>query len=143
MVLRAILAIVVGCALWYCLFMAVGIGIGLLWPDYRAAAALMFDADDFSLFTTPMLFANMLVFVAAGLGSGWLAAWIGKRPLPAQILSGAMLVLMLYNHYIRVWDDLPAWYNLVIPLIIAGAIYVGGRLPDHGRADGRAAAAAS
>jgi len=29
---------------------------------------------------------------------------------------------------VRVWDEVPAWYNIVVPLVIAGTIALGSRL---------------
>lgn len=127
-VLRPIAALVAGCAIWWFLFLAVGIAFGLLWPDYREAARLMFDEDDLSHFTTPMLFVNFVVFAAAGIVAGWLAALIGGSRLATLSLTLLFFIVMAYNHYVRVWEALPAWYNVVVPVVIAGTVTLGGRL---------------
>ena len=128
MPVRTISAVVLGGALWFFLFMAVGICFGFVWPAYAEAVSLLFDSGDSSLFTLPMYFINMIVFLAAGLGAGTLAAWVGKRPLPTLVLGGVALVLFGIDHYILVWDNLPHWYNLIIPWVIAGTLLAGGRL---------------
>lgn len=126
--LRTIAAIVVGCAGWWFLFLAVGIGFGLLWPEYREAARFMFSEGDLSHFRTPMLFLNLVVFAIAGLAVGWVVTLIGRSRIPALVVALLYLLYMAVNHYILVWDELPAWYNLVVPLFISGAIVLGGRL---------------
>lgn len=128
MSIRAIAAVVVGCAAWWFFFLAIGIGFGLLLPGYQEAARYMFREGDLSHFTTPMLFLNFVVFMFAGLAVGWLASLIGKSPIPALVVAGLYLLYMAINHYIVVWDELPGWYNLVVPLVIAGSIVLGGRL---------------
>jgi len=125
---RAIAAVFVGGFVWWFLFLAVGIGIGALWPDYREAARFMFQEDDLSHFTTPMLLANWVVFLGAGVGSGCLASLIGRSRTPLRVLAGLFLVVMMVNHYVLEWDALPAWYNVVVPFVIAAAILLGGRL---------------
>jgi len=61
--LRRVIAVVAGCALWMFLFYAVGIGFGLIWPAYAEAARFMMQESDLSHFTTPMLFLNWALFV--------------------------------------------------------------------------------
>lgn len=132
---RAVAGVVVGFVAWGFLFFAVGIGIGAVWPEYREAARAMFQENDLSQFRTPLLFANWAVFLGAGLGSGGLAALIGRTRTPALVLALLFLTYMIVNHYILVWDELPAWYNLVVPFVISGTIVLGGRLgsPATGR----------
>lgn len=127
-ILRGIGAFLAGGAVWWFLFLAVGIAFGLVWPDYREAARVMFNDDDLSRFTTPMLFVNFIVFATAGLVVGWLAAIVGGNRLPSLVIALVYLITMGYNHYVRVWDQLPAWYNVVVPLVIAGTIALGSRL---------------
>jgi len=132
--MRAALAVIVGIVVWWLLFFAVGIGVGAAWPDYRIAARFMFQEDDLSHFTTPMLFANWLVFLGAGVGSGWLTAFVGRSRLSTLVLTGLFLAYMILNHYVLVWDELPGWYNLIVPFVIAGTILLGGRVhhpPGH------------
>lgn len=129
MAFRAIAAVIGGAILGAALFMAVGIPIGLAWPDYRAAAQLFFASQDFSLFTTSMMLTNFVVFAIAGLTTGWLVAKVGRSRMAGQALAGLLLLYALFDHYYWLWHVIPTWYNLVAPWIIAGSIFIGSRLP--------------
>lgn len=88
----------------------------------------MFADGDFSHFTTPMLFLNFVVFICAGLIVGWLVSLFTRSWLAPMIVALIYLLLMAYDHYYLIWDAAPAWYNLVVPLIISGSIAAGGRI---------------
>jgi hypothetical protein len=126
--LRIITAIVAGLVVWMVGFFVIGIAFGLLWPAYAEAARFMFRAEDFSYFTTPMLFVNWLVFLGTGLIAGWLAAWIGKNRIAPLVVAVLYLAYGMVNHYVLVWDKLPGWYNLIVPFVMAVPIVLGGRL---------------
>jgi hypothetical protein len=134
---RPIASVVIGLALWWFLFFAIGIGFGSLWPQYQEAARLMFQEGDLSGFITPMLFLNLLLFVVAGLVVGGFASFIGRTRVPALILASLFLIYMVINHYILEWDQLPPWYNLIVPLIVSGSIILGSRLIRSSSANDR------
>lgn len=125
MTLRAVAAVVGGIVVWSALFMIVGIAFGLAWPDYRAAARLFLENQDFSLFTIPMMLTNFVLFSIIGLAAGWLAAAIGRSRLAGLVLAVLLFAYGLFEHYYLLWNDLPTWYNLVVPWIIAGSICIG------------------
>jgi hypothetical protein len=125
--MRTAIGTILGFAAWWFLFFAVGIAFGLLWPAYREAARFMFEGD-LGHFTTPMLFLNWLVFLIAGTVTGWVAAFAGSSRMPALIVALLLLGYGLVNHYILVWNELPDWYNLIVPLVIAAPVAIGGRL---------------
>jgi hypothetical protein len=125
---RIIAGIVTAVLVWWFLFMAIGIGIGLLWPDYQAAARAMFESDDLSFFTTPMLLTNWIIFIGAGLGAGWLVTVISANQIAPRALAVGFLVTMMINHYIIVWDEMPYWYNMIVPFVIAISILLGNLL---------------
>ena len=135
---RPIAAGILGLALWWFLFLAIGIGFGALWPEYRVAARVMFEQGDLSLFVTPMLFANFFLFVMTGLAVGAIATLVGRSNVPALMLTALFFIYAVINHYVLEWDQLPPWYNLIVPIVIAGSIWLGGRIIESGRntADG-------
>lgn len=125
---RAIAAVIAGGVLWYVLFMALGVAIGLVWPDYQQAAAEFFEREDFGLFSFPMMLMNLLLFAIAGKLTGWFVAALGASRKPALVLAGLFFALALFDHYYLVWNVLPSWYNLLVPWIVGGSIYLGSRL---------------
>jgi len=128
MSIRPAVGVVAGTFIWWFLFMLVGTGFGMLWPDYRAAARLMFETGAFTLFTTPMLGLNLVLFLSIGIATGWLVSMTARNRGAAQILALIAFAYMGFNHFYRVWGMLPDWYNVIVPFVIAGAIALGGRL---------------
>jgi hypothetical protein len=129
---RAIAAVVVGIVAWFVLFMVVGIAFGFLWGDYRAAASVFFANGDFSHFTIAMMITNFVVFIVAGAVDGRLVWIIGKNRVAVMVVAGLFLLYALFEHYYLLWGQLPDWYNVIMPWIIAGSIFLGGRLQKTG-----------
>jgi len=125
---RSIYAGIAGLALWWFLFYALGIGVGLLWPAYREAARVMFQERSFDLFTIPMLFANLIVFFLAGNAAGRVSTAVARGRGAALVLSALLLVYAVTEHYWLLWGRLPSWYNLIVPLVIAGSVWHGSRV---------------
>jgi hypothetical protein len=125
MTTRSIAGVFLGLALWWFLFFAIGIGIGFLSSDYREAARLMFQENDMSGYGTPQLFLNYVLFVIAGVVVGGVATLIDKGRAAALALTALFLLYMVINHYVMNWDQFPAWYNLIVPVVVAGSIYSG------------------
>jgi hypothetical protein len=128
MTLRAVGVFVGGIVIWSALFWIVGIAFGLAWPDYSAAAQLFFANQDFSLFTVPMMLTNFVLFTISGLASGWIVVTFGRNRKAGLALAALGLAYGLFEHYYLLWNVLPDWYNLVVPWIMGGSIYLGTRL---------------
>ena len=135
---RPIAGGILGLALWWVLFFVIGVGIGLLWPEYREAARVMFQEHSFRLFTPPMLLANLLLFTVAGIIVGRIATLVARSRISALVLAALLLLYAVIEHYILLWTQLPPWYNLIVPLVIAGSIWLGSRTPKFrtGHAEG-------
>jgi uncharacterized membrane protein (DUF485 family) len=127
MIWRVAGGVVLGLALYWLLFLALGVSFGLVWPDYRDAARVMMQERSFRLFTLPMFLANFVVFAVAGYAAGWLSTRISKTTKSATATTAILLVYAVTEHYILLWNQLPDWYNLTIPLVIAGSFWLGGR----------------
>jgi hypothetical protein len=125
---RSVAAGMLGFALWWLLFFAIGIGIGLLWPEYRDAARVMFQEGTFRLFTPPMLIADFLLFAVAGLAVGWVSTLIARNRTAALALAAVLFAYAAVEHYLLLWDQLPPWYNLIVPVVIGGFVWVGSRM---------------
>ena len=124
---RTAIGVLVGFVLWWFLFFVIGVGIGLAWPDYREAARAMMQEQSFRLFTTPMLLANYLLFAVAGLAAGRITTTFDKSGRAALVTAGLLLLYAGAQHYIRLWNQLPDWYNLTIPIVISAFVWLGGR----------------
>lgn len=133
---RRVAAAALGFTLWWFLFFAVGIAIGALWPAYREAGRSMYQEGDLSLFVTPMLFANLLVFVVAGAAVGSVTTLVGKSRIPARLVAAVLFIYAAINHYLWEWDQLTPWYNVIVPFVVAGSILLGSRLPAGHRGTG-------
>ena len=133
---RTAIGVLLGLLLWWLLFFVIGAGIGLVWPDYREAARVMMQEQSFRLFTTPMLFANYLLFAVAGLVAGRIATAIDKSGRASLIAAGLLFLYAGAQHYLRLWNQLPDWYNLTIPIVIAAFVWLGSA--PRPRADGSA-----
>jgi hypothetical protein len=125
MTLRSVGAFVGGIVIWSALFWMVGIAFGFAWPDYSTAARLFFASQDFSLFTVPMMLTNFVLFAIAGLASGWIVTKVARGRNAGLALAALGLGYGLVEHYYLLWNVLPDWYNLVVPWIMGGSIYVG------------------
>jgi hypothetical protein len=125
---RTTLTGLLGLVLWWFLFFAIGIGFGLVWPEYREAARMMFESGDTSGYRTPLLLLNLVLFTLIGLATGWFAAYVGRSRMPGLMIAALLLLYMLITHYLLEWDSFPAWYNLIVPWIAVGAIVAGNRL---------------
>jgi hypothetical protein len=128
MVWRSIAGVALGLALWWLLFPALGIGFGLLWPDYREAARVMMQEGTFRLFTPAMLFTNLLVFAVVGTAVGCIATLVSRSRGAALAIAALLLVYAVVEHYLLLWNQLPDWYNLIVPLVISGFVLLGGRV---------------
>jgi hypothetical protein len=124
---RTAIGVLLGLVLWWLLFFVIGVGIGLVWPDYREAARAMMQEQSFRLFTTAMLLANYLLFAVAGLVAGCVATIVDKSGRAALVTAGILLLYAGAQHYIRLWNQLPDWYNLTIPIVISAFVWLGGR----------------
>ncbi len=134
---RSIVGAIAGLVLWWVLFFVIGVGTGLLWPEYREAARVMFQERAFHLFTLPMLLANLLLFAVAGMVAGRVATLVARSRTSALVLAALLLLYAVVEHYILLWDQLPPWYNLIVPLVIAGSAWLGSRIsraPSRGNA---------
>jgi hypothetical protein len=122
---RVTVGAILGLAFYWLLFAVLGLSFGLLWSDYRDAARVMMQEQSFRLFTTPMLLTNYVVFAAAGAVAGWASTLVSKTIKSALAATAILLIYAGVEHYVLLWGKLPDWYNLTIPIVIAGFFWLG------------------
>lgn len=129
MLWRVVVGVLVGLALWWLLLLVLGTGIGFIWPEYREAARAMMQEQSFRLFTLPTLLVNYLLFAAAGAAAGWISAVIARTSKAGMVIAAVLLIYAVVQHFVLLWNELPAWYNLTIPIAISGFAWIGARIP--------------
>ena len=117
--LRAVLAVIVGYALWTAVWLG---GNSLLFSDASQAVA------NKQPYGEPGPLAGILLLsvgcsVAAGLATGAIAA---RRAMPASLVLATLLLLTGIAVQAGVWRLMPAWFHLtflglLVPVTIAGA----------------------
>jgi hypothetical protein len=117
--MRTILAIVVAVVAFALAATVCGWLLRLAWPDY-AAAEPAFG------FTLAMQIARLAIGAVSTIAAGAVAGVIAKRPRPAAVAAGIVLVAIFVPVHVMVWDKFPIWYHLVflaslVPLAMLGA----------------------
>ena len=126
---RGGLGVLGGGIVWYVGFFVLAQVPYQAWPAYAEAARFMFEQDDLSHFTTPMLFLNWAVFIGTGTLAGWLSRRIALNRIAPLVVGLVWLVYAVVNHYWLVWNELPDWYNLIVPFVIGLPILAWSRFP--------------
>lgn len=94
----------------------------LIWPAYASA-------EPERAYTPPMLLARLLVFAAMIAATSGVATVVARDMRLAWIASGLILALSLPPHLYPgyLWDDHPAWYDIVYLLSILPIAALAGR----------------
>lgn len=124
---RSVLAVVIGVVLWMVAFYALATGLALLWPDYAIHGRQWVREGAFT-FTPLMAFCNLVLWVLAEIGAGWMAAKISKRRGAVWVLAGLLGIYLAVLHLILYWPRFPWWYNLGVVIPVVPAVLFGARL---------------
>lgn len=128
MKLRIPLGILAGLLIWWVMFYASGTVFMYFWPAMLEAAGPVVENNDFSQFTTPMLLLLIVMYLWVNPIAGWLIVYITKNRDHVWIASVLMLIYAGYIHWFQLWNNLPDWYNVLVPIMIPPLMYLGGRL---------------
>lgn len=121
---RSILGVVIGAIVWMLGFYVLASGLGFLWPDY-AVHARQWLRDGTFTFTPGMAGCNLLLWVLADVGAGWVAAKVSKRRIAVWVLAGLVGIYLAAVHLIVSWPVFPWWYNLGVVLPAVPAVLLG------------------
>ena len=124
---RAVLGVLIGAIAWTAAFYVLAILLSLLWPDYASHGRVFINEGVFT-FTSPMACFNLLFWVLAEIGAGWVAMKISKRSGTVWVLAGLLGVYLAAMHLVFYWPRFPWWYNLGVVIPAVPAVLLGSRL---------------
>ena len=124
---RGLLGILAGAIAWTAGFYALAILLSVLWPDY-ALHGRAFIREGVFTFTSPMACFNLLFWVLAEIGAGWVAMKIAKRREAVWVLAALLGVYLASMHLVLYWPRFPWWYNLGVVIPAVPAVLLGARL---------------
>lgn len=129
---RNVLGVLVGAIVWMVGFYALAFLLAAWWPDYALHGRQFFREGVFT-FTPPMACFNLLIWVLAEIGAGWVAMKIAKRRGAVWVLAGLLGAYLASMHLILYWPRFPWWYNLAVVIPAVPAVLLGGRLAAPSR----------
>ena len=119
--LRSVLAVLAGVALW-----------GGLWvASHSALLAILPDAfsDEGSLLNGSLLWLYLLDSVVLSILAGWVTARIaGRKPIAHGLTLGAVQLAIGAAVQAGVWSDMPLWYHLAFLALLIPANVLGANL---------------
>lgn len=124
---RSVLAVVIGVVLWMVVFYVLATGLAQLWPDYAIHGRQWVREGAFT-FTPLMALCNLVLWVLAEIGAGWVAAKISKRRGAVWMLAGLLGIYLALVHLILYWPRFPWWYNLGVVIPVVPAVLFGAKL---------------
>ena len=124
--IRIVLAVMAGFALWSALWVGAG----------AVSAALMPEAynEDGSPDSAAVLLVFLILSVACSVGSGFLTAALARTPslAPAWALGGLLLAVGVLVQ-VQNWEAIPLWFHIpFLALLVPGAL-AGARIGPQSR----------
>ncbi len=123
---RLIGAILAGLAAFAVLEVALSLLARATWPAY----ALAFPTRDYTLV---MLLARQVAGMLCSLAAGAAAAWVGRGAKQAVLLTGIIMLVIAVVWHIRIWEQYPVWYHLLLFAYLVPLALLGGRLVGRRR----------
>jgi hypothetical protein len=117
---RKVMAIAAGLAVWFFVLLIASPIIRALWPDYVRVAAEM-------NFTLAMKLLRLAVGAVATVAAGWTTAVVARSSAIAIATGAALLVIFIPEH-ISLWNKFPLWYHLTFLLSLVPLCVLGSRL---------------
>jgi hypothetical protein len=132
---RSVLGVVVGAVVWMVGFLVLATVLAQLWPDY-AIHAQQWTRQSVFTFTPLMACCNLVFWVLAELGAGWVTGKIAKRRQAVWMLAGLVGIYLAVLHLALYWPRFPWWYNLGVVIPAVPAVFLGGKLANSRGAAG-------
>ncbi len=121
---RGILGVVAGLAVWLMTATVAGILMRVSWPDYARVAGSM-------TFTLTMMIARLSIGALATVAAGVVTRVIARSTI-ATLIPGVLLLVAFVPEHVALWDRFPVWYHLTFLLSLVPLTYAGGRLMPGG-----------
>ena len=81
-----------------------------------------------------MACCNLVFWVLAEIGAGWVTGKIAKRRAAVWVLAGLLGIYLAVLHLVVYWTRFPWWYNLGVFIPAVPAVLLGGKLAKSLRA---------
>ena len=118
---KAVVAVVAGLAVWIAVVIIAGMIVRVSWPAYASVATAM-------TFTLPMLVARLSIGAVATLAAGLVTTAIVARSMLVRLMPGVILLVAFIPQHIILWNRFPVWYHFVFLLTLVPLTYAGGQI---------------
>jgi hypothetical protein len=126
---RGILGVVAGAVVWAMGFFVLALLLAQLWTDY-AVHGRQWTKENVFTFTALMACCNLVFWLLAEMGGGWVSGKIAKRREAVWVLAGLLGIYLAALHLVLYWPRFPWWYNLGVVIPVIPAVLLGGRLAN-------------
>lgn len=128
MKIRPLLGILAGLVAWWVAFYASTAVFTFVWPALAEAGRPAVESNDFTRLTTPMLLLFIAMYFWVNPLAGWVTVFITKNRKHAWFTAIPLLLYAGVMHFYVLWNNLPDWYNVAVPVLIPPLVYGGGLL---------------
>ena len=126
---RDVLGVVAGAVLWMVGFFVLALLLAQLWPDYAIHGREWTKQNVFT-FTSLMACCNLVFWVLAEIGAGWVSAKIAQRRAAVWVLAILVGIYFVALHFAIYWSRFPWWYNLGVVVPAVPAVFLGSELAN-------------
>jgi hypothetical protein len=126
---RDVLGVMAGAVLWMMGFFVLALLLAQLWPDYAIHGREWTKQNVFT-FTPLMACCNLVFWVLAEIGAGWVSAKIAQRRAAVWVLAILVGIYFVALHFAIYWSRFPWWYNLGVVVPAVPAVFLGSKLAN-------------
>jgi hypothetical protein len=126
---RDVLGVMAGAVLWMVGFFVLALLLAQLWPDYAIHGREWTKQNVFT-FTPLMACCNLVFWVLAEIGAGWVSAKIAQRRAAVWVLAILVGIYFVALHFAIYWSRFPWWYNLGVVVPAVPAVFLGSELAN-------------
>lgn len=120
--LRAVLAIAVGCIVWFAVAIIGNFAMRSLVPGYA-------DVEKTMNFSLLLLLLRLVLGAGASLVAGCACAVIAPNTRWPVYTLALLLVALFIPVHLSLWDKFPIWYHLLFLGTLVPLVVLGARLP--------------